>query len=122
MTLERSAIGRAFEEAACAFLTANGYRIEQRNFRVPVGEIDIIAWDGDVLCFVEVRGRAGDELGDPLETITPPKQSRVIRAARAYLADLPQPWPSMRFDAIGIVQGAAPVLVKNAFDDSRVGA
>jgi putative endonuclease len=122
MTIERSAIGRAFEAAACAHLMARGYRIVQRNFRVPSGEIDIIAWDGEVLCFVEVRGRAEAEHGDPLETISPQKQARVIRAAREYLMTLAQPWPRMRFDAIGIVHEDTPVLVKDAFDDSRVGA
>jgi putative endonuclease len=75
-----------------------------------------------VLCFIEVRGREVDVFGDPLETITPMKQARIIRAARQYLATLAQPWPRMRFDAIGIVSGSEPTLVRDAFDDSRVGA
>lgn len=122
MTLERTAIGRAFEDIACGYLTTNGYRIVTRNYRVTTGEIDIVGWDGEVLCFVEVRGRAADEHGDPLETITPQKRSRIIRAAREYIATLPQPWPVMRFDVIGIISDGAPVLIRDAFDDSRVGA
>ena len=124
MTLERTtAIGRAFEEAACAHLASAGYRLVTRNYRAPGGEIDIIAWDGETLCFVEVRGRAEPHFGDPLETITPVKIGRIIRAARGYLAELPKPWPVMRFDVIGLT-GSPPAevrLVRDAFDDSRVG-
>jgi putative endonuclease len=125
MTLERTtAIGRAFEDAACAYLAGQGYRLVTRNFRAPGGEIDVIAFEGEVLCFVEVRGRAEDVFGDPLETVTPVKMARIIRAARAYIETLPKPWPSMRFDVIGMT-GTPPHdvhLVRDAFDDSRVGA
>ena len=125
MTLERTTvIGRAFEEVACEHLASDGYRLVTRNYRAPGGEIDIIAWDGDVLCFVEVRGRAESHFGDPLETISPTKVARIIRAARWYLVDLPKPWPIMRFDVIGIT-GNPPAdvrLVRDAFDDSRVGS
>ncbi len=123
MTLERTAIGRAFEDAACAHLVGQGYALVTRNYRGAGGEIDIIAYDGEVLCFVEVRGKADDALGDPLETISPRKIGRVIRAARAYIAELPQPWPVMRFDVVGLT-GIPPHdirLIRDAFDDSRVG-
>ena len=49
--------GARAEQLAVARLEREGYRIVRRNFRAPGGEIDIIAWDGDVLCFVEVRSR-----------------------------------------------------------------
>lgn len=117
-------VGRGFEDAAWAHLASTGYRLVTRNYRARGGEIDIIAFDGDVLCFVEVRGRAESEHGDPLETISPAKVSRIIRAARAYIETLPQPWPVMRFDVVGIT-GNPPRdirLVRDAFDDSRVGA
>ncbi len=125
MTLERTtAIGRSFEDAACAHLADAGYRLVTRNYRAAGGEIDIVAWDGDVLCFVEVRGRAEAHFGDPLETISPTKVARIIRAAREYLDELPKPWPLMRFDVIGLT-GNPPDdirLVRDAFDDSRVGS
>lgn len=123
MTLERTALGRAFEDAACTHLQGQGYRLVTRNYRGGGGEIDIIAYDGEVLVFVEVRGKADNDFGDPLETISPRKVSRVIRAARAYLNDLPQPWPVMRFDVVGLT-GNPPHdirLIRDAFDDSRVG-
>jgi putative endonuclease len=124
VTLTRTTIGRDFEETACSHLVGAGYRLVTRNYRAPGGEIDIIAWDGEVLCFVEVRGRAEDDHGDPLETITPAKVGRIIRAARAYLETLPQPWPAMRFDVVGLTGNppGAVRLIRDAFDDSRVGA
>ncbi|HSI04139.1 MAG: YraN family protein [Myxococcota bacterium] len=125
MTLERTtAIGRAFEEAACEHLATEGYRLVSRNYRAPGGEIDIVAWDGDILCFVEVRGRSADHFGDPLETISRTKIARIIRAAHWFLTDLPRPWPVMRFDVIGLT-GSPPAeirLIRDAFDDSRVGS
>lgn len=115
-------IGRGFEDVACLYLIAQGYRIVARNYRVQGGEIDIIAHDGDVLCFVEVRGRAEDEHGTPFETIDARKMSRIIHAAREYLQTLDQAWPPMRFDAVGIVGDAPAELIRGAFEDTRIGA
>ncbi|MBC7794373.1 MAG: YraN family protein [Clostridia bacterium] len=117
-----TAIGRSYEDAACAHLETLGYRVVTRNFRTVGGEIDIIAFDDDVLCFVEVRGRAADAFGDPMETIDNRKIGRVIHAARAYVATLVGTWPLMRFDVIGILDGEPIRLIRNAFDTSRVGA
>ncbi len=103
---------------AATHLTERGYRIVTRNFRAPGGEIDLIAYDGEVLCFVEVRSLSNPKHGDPLETITRQKIARVIRASRAYLEELSGPWPAMRFDAVGIVMTDPPRirLVQEAFE------
>ena len=100
------------------YLLANGYRVVTCNYRYPRGEIDLIAWDGDVLCFVEVRARASCEHGTPLETITPRKIRRVVRAARDYAQQIPPPWPQMRFDAIGVELCDPPriELIRGAFE------
>lgn len=110
--------GARAEEIAVAHLEGEGYRVVRRNFRAPGGEIDIIAWDGDVLCFVEVRSREHTRHGDPLETIDTRKIRRVVRAAHAYLDDVRPPWPEMRFDAVGIVLTEPPAidLVRDAFE------
>lgn len=117
-----TAIGRGYEDAACAHLIAGGYRIVTRNYRAAGGEIDIIAYDGDVLCFIEVRGRAGDAFGDPFETIDQRKIQRIMRTARHYVATLEHAWPPMRFDAVGIIDGEPIRLLRGAFEDVRVGA
>ena len=114
-----TAVGRQGEQLATEYLQSQGYQIITRNYRIPGGEVDIIARDGRVLCFVEVRARADREHGDPLETITPQKIARISRAAWDYVEALPRPWPAqMRFDALGIVFGDPPEieLVRGAFE------
>ncbi len=110
--------GAASEELAARYLEREGYQIIARNFSTAGGELDLVARDGDVLCFVEVRSRQDDAHGDPLETIDRRKRRRIIHAARAYLEALAQPWPEMRFDAVGIVLSDPPrvTLVRDAFE------
>ncbi len=119
MTTSRELGGRA-EIMAARYLEAQGYRIVARNHRCEGGEIDLVAYDGAVLCFVEVRSRKTDEYGHPLETISRQKIQRVARAARDYLDRLPPPWPEMRFDAVGILMSDPPAieLVRDAFEVS----
>ena len=62
MTQQRRRLGSLSEELAARFLRSQGYRIAERNVRLRRGEIDIVAWDGDVLVFVDVRSRKGDRL------------------------------------------------------------
>ena len=95
--------GARAEWTAQSHLESLGYRAIQRNFRVAQGEIDLIMWDRETLVFVEVRSVDTLEHGHPLESITRPKQRRIIAAARRFIQDLPMPWPPMRFDAVGIV-------------------
>jgi putative endonuclease len=110
--------GQRAETLAAQHLEAQGYRVVERSFRCKVGEVDLIAWDGSVLCFVEVRSRATDDFGDPLETIGPQKIRRIVRAAGEYLVTFKGPWPEMRFDAVGIVMSESPVvtLLRGAFE------
>jgi putative endonuclease len=112
--------GKQGEVLAEAYLCAAGYRIVERNFFSPWGEIDRIAFEGDVLCFVEVRARASACHGDPLESISPSKIKRIGQTARFYLTRLPGPWPLMRFDALGILLQPSPkyTLLRNAFETS----
>ncbi len=114
----RSERGARGEALACDFLASRGYRIVARNHRCAAGEIDIVAWDGPVLCFVEVRARTPSRWGTALETIDPRKMRRVVMAARDYVQRLPHPWPSMRFDAVGIelVEPPRIELVQGAFE------
>ena len=95
--------GRRGEEFVCERLAARGYRILARNVREKFAEIDIVALDGETLCFIEVRTRADDALGHPAETITPAKQRSIRRAAEAFLVKrrvAPRP---MRFDVATVV-------------------
>ena len=113
-----TALGRLAEDLAAGYLEQLGYRVVARNFRGDRGEVDLVAWEGGVLCFVEVRSRKSSEYGEPLETIDQRKIQRVVRAARAYVGSLTGPWPEMRFDAVGIVMTEPPqiTLVRCAFE------
>lgn len=114
----RTTIGRHAEELAWRALAAQGYTLVARNHHGDGGEVDIIAWDGPVLCFIEVRSRKHDAFGDPLETIDRRKIARIGRAARHFLSTFPRPWPPMRFDAVGVILGPPTRLriVKDAFE------
>lgn len=101
----RKQTGRQGEDIAAAYLLENDCRIVERNWACPTGELDIIAQDGDVLIFVEVRTRRGDRFGTAEESITPTKQARLIELAQTYLQNLPSPHPAWRIDVIAIQLG-----------------
>ena len=77
-------IGNRNEEVATGFLERNGFRIVDRNFYAKkMGEIDIVAFKGGVLHFVEVKASKGSF--DPIYNLTPTKLNRLIKAARYYM-------------------------------------
>src|SRR2546427_11918336 len=82
----RSVLGKEGERVAAQFLEARGYRILERNYRTRRGEIDLIAEDGRILVFVEVKVRLDDRFGGPAAAITRAKQARIARLAQQYLA------------------------------------
>lgn len=116
----RLELGRRSEQHAARMLASQGYVIEQANVRFPVGEIDLIAQDGQTLCFVEVRSASSEPLADPLESITDRKRRRLVRAARWYLNRLPTLPAEVRFDVVTVVwdAGGRPItqLLRGAFD------
>ncbi len=100
--MKSTARGRLSEDLAERLLAAAGYRLIARNVRTAPGEIDILAADGDTLCFVEVKSRTGEAFGPPEEAVTSQKRTRIRRAAAAYLAVHAGAAPSYRFDVIAI--------------------
>lgn len=110
--------GRA-EQFAREVLVREGYVLVAQNVRTPKWEIDIVAWEEKILCFVEVRSTRTLEHGGPLATITRDKQRHIVRAARAYVAERRELDEAfVRFDVIGIwgEEGAyRHELVRGAF-------
>ena len=106
--------GLAAEERAAQFLRARGYRIEERNYRCPAGELDIIAWDGDTLVFVEVRSRRDHRYGNAAHTVTEQKRRQLTRVAASYLFDRAPTFSSSRFDVVGVT-GDELLLFRDAF-------
>jgi putative endonuclease len=116
----RRAQGDAAEERACRHLERSGFTIVERNYRTKGGEIDIVAREGDVLVFVEVRSLEVSDFGSPEESITPAKRRRIVGAARHYLSNVPSSsWREARFDVIAIEGSGADTALRHypaAFD------
>jgi putative endonuclease len=96
------AIGASAEERAVAALASAGYEIVERNYRCDVGELDIIARDGDELVFVEVRSRSDDEHGTASEAVGRTKRRKVTRVAEVYLRHRRPRFETCRFDVVAI--------------------
>jgi putative endonuclease len=92
--------GRKGEERAASYLRLKGYKILERNYRVPSGEIDLIAKKSDTLVFVEVKMRRNLKQGTPLEAVSPRKVKRLAAAAALYLAQNQREGVCCRFDVV----------------------
>jgi putative endonuclease len=108
------AAGDAAEEAAARHLERHGLGIVARNYRTRLGEIDLVAQEGPVLVFVEVRSRADARHGGALESITASKRRRIVAAARHFLSRLGHE-PRCRFDVVAVEEETTTWL-KGAFD------
>lgn len=97
--------GTQGEEIAARYLQQQGYRIAERNVHIGrVGEIDIVAWDGDVLVFVEVKLRRSLRYGEPEAAITWKKQQALRSAAQGYCFTRSIEGVECRFDVVAIAQ------------------
>lgn len=99
------ALGRTGEQAATAYLRKNKYRIVATGFRMFRGEIDIIAYEGPTLVFLEVKTRRAEVFGHPEEAVTPAKQEQVRKIAAAFLMKnrIPESRTPCRFDVLSVV-------------------
>ncbi len=111
--MNRAARGRAGEDAAAALLEAHGYRIVGRNVRLPGGEIDIIARDGDVVVFVEVKARANASYGSAVGAVDARKRA-TLRAVASDWLQVAAPRAHARFDIVTFDRGRA-TLHRGAF-------
>ena len=117
--VDRSKLGQHAEDQCAAYLEAAGYRVRERNWLVREGELDIVAEQGEFLCFVEVRMRSSARFGDPSLTVTREKQRRVVRAALRYLQRRPAPRRMIRFDVMTVLGRGKDAVIEHlpgAFD------
>jgi putative endonuclease len=114
------ALGDNGENLAARHLRNQGLRIITRNYRCELGEVDIIARDGPVLVFVEVKTRVDEERAAPEQQVDRAKQHQLTRVARHYLSRYGPPQPPARFDVVAVVwpKGHAPAIrhTPDAFD------
>jgi len=128
-------LGKIGEVFAAAHLEQNGYRLVGANFTLPVGrnrreavvtaELDLVAYDGPVLCFVEVKTRKSDWFASPEANVNRHKRRQIARAAREYrqmfgIQDAPY-----RYDVVTIVLGEDPTtpqieLFKNFWREEQL--
>jgi len=106
-------LGEEGEALAAACLERKGYRILERGWRCPLGQIDLIAKDGETYVFVEAKARGTGFFGGPELALTPKQKSRIIRSALAYLKRL-EGYHRARFDLVAI-EGAEVRHYPNAF-------
>jgi putative endonuclease len=111
--------GKIGEDLAHRYLRARGCTVVARNYRTRSGsgEIDLVAWDGEVLAFVEVKTRATREFGAPEAAVDADKRERLERAARDYARRANVEWEKTRFDIVSIVLAGRPEIewLRNAF-------
>jgi putative endonuclease len=112
-------LGRSGERAAVDLLRAKRFQIVETGWRFGRGEIDIVARDGPVLVFVEVKTRRGRAFGSPEEAVTAAKQRQIRKIAQAYLVRRRIRGVRCRFDVVAVETepGRPPVLrhIPNAF-------
>ena len=110
--------GALGEDLAAAYLEGRGMRVIARNYRCRQGEIDLIAWEGETLCFVEVKARSNWEMALPREYVTAGKREKLRAAAALYLAEQGLDCP-VRFDVAEVYlkagRKAGIHYIKNAF-------
>lgn len=118
----RKSLGKAGEDLAERYLKRQGYAIVARNYRCPLGEIDLIAVNKRVVVFVEVKTRRVDTSGAPLESVNAVKQRRLKRIALHYLSRHHLHDRDVQFDVVGISLRSDPPAVQHvrrAFDFSE---
>ena len=126
----RKKIGQLGEDIACQFLERKGFKILERNYRKPWGEIDIIAEKGDVVRFVEVKAVSRESLPDisremdyrPEEMVTPDKLRKVARTAVLYMENKKDK-REYQIDVVGVIMDIASKkarcrLIEQALEDN----
>lgn len=118
--MSRKYFGSDGEYTAHDYLTGQGYKVLEMNYRRPTGEIDVIARQRDTLVFVEVKRRTTRRYGTPAEAVTPQKRMRILKTAALYLQEKGLQDVSARFDIIEITPGEVK-HIPAAFDATGIG-
>ena len=96
-------VGRDGEAAALAWYQRRGYTLVERNWRCPLGELDLVLVRGGELVVCEVKARRGDAFGGPFEAVTARKQRKLVQLAEAFVASTGARPAALRFDVASVV-------------------
>jgi len=117
---QKKELGKRGEDIAIKFLKEKGYRIIERNYRCPMGEVDVVAEDKETLVFVEVKTRTSTNFGLPEEAVSYRKKQHLSRIASFYLLYHKIKEANCRFDVVSILTESDKIkdihLIKNAFE------
>lgn len=116
---QKQVLGSEGERIAEAYLRKKGFRVVERNYRCPVGELDLVFLDRRVLVFVEVKTRTDGRFGEPLEAVDRRKQRKMTKTALFFLSQHRLHHREARFDVVGVSwKGGEPSVqhVENAFE------
>jgi putative endonuclease len=119
MTKERLELGKTGEEIAFRKIKKLGYKCLERNYRCPLGEIDLIARHKDCLVFIEIKTRKGRDIGYAKEAIDLRKKRQISKAALYYLKEKNCPDIRSRFDVVAVSinqEGLEIEVIENAFE------
>lgn len=126
MKAGRLGLGAEGERVAKAYLQTKGFRILHENYSTPLGEIDLIAKEGGVVVFVEVKARTSGEFGPPQASVTLAKQRQIVKVARLYLQRERLSETACRFDVVAVMfaggQAGQPnvLLIRDAFSSEGI--
>ncbi len=107
---ERQKRGLAGEQQAIQYLLSRGWFIVAHRFRVGHTEIDLIARQGSLVAFIEVKSRRGNAFGSPLEAVTGAKRRELVKAARVWVDRFGRPSDVYRFDCIALSENKLEYL------------
>lgn len=113
--MDRKVYGNTGEDIACSYLKKQKYKILERNFTTPVGEMDIVAQKKKTIVIVEVKRRATDRFGAPSEAVNKHKQRKISQIAFIFLQQNGLLDHSARFDVIEVL-GSEVNHIENAFE------
>jgi len=119
LTRERLELGEQGETLAFEEIKRLGYTNIIRNYRCRLGEVDLVAEDGDVLVFIEIKTRRGRSLGFAKEAVNARKRKQISKVALSYMKANHCCDVSARFDVVAVSVGSGPPqieVIKNAFD------
>ena len=119
MTRERLELGKFGETLALKKIKRLGYKKIIRNYRCPLGEVDLIGWDGDTLVFIEIKTRRGRSTDYAKEAVNARKRRQISKVALAYMKSNHYSDAKARFDVVAVCVGRGKPeieVIKNAFE------
>jgi putative endonuclease len=117
-TRDRATLGRAGERAAFSWYASRGFRPVARNWRSPLGELDLVVRRRSLVVFVEVKTRAGSGFGGGYEAVGWQKQRKLRQLGEAFIAAHGRPGLTYRFDVASVMPGRGGRHDVHVFEDA----